>query len=500
MNRREALRAMGALVAGSGIVAEGGPVGSAAAGDPGAGRKTGAVEAVRWVRDYGAEDETGVIGSSIDRATATTVNDDGEMVVVGVSDTNLGSDAWAGKLTAGGDRPWIRQVGEDFGDAAFDVIPAAEGSGYVIAGYQQTESERDAWVLRIAEDGSPEWSLTVDEDRYEEFRAVTYDDFNDRYVAAGLSGDGDDRQGLVTAVSTDGQRLWDRRYGPQGPDVFNDITQVNTDYVAAGVADARDPAAGRAWLVRIDETGEEEDPLRSRQYGTPDLRQSARTVIQDEGGGYVFGGGIGDYGPGGQASGLVTAVDRQGSVRWSIPDVESGAIDGSTPLGTVDVADAQNRVEGLYRLPDGYLVSGLYQQQSTPVTRTSWLAKVTSDGEVAWRTAIAPLTTAGGDAVGMGTVAFSLAPDDQGYRLVGSVASEADDGVEVDARVMAVNDVDTLGRTLQARLDRNADGLVDAPEVLSVISAYNDADGSVSASDVLATIRAYNENGRWSSL
>lgn len=88
-------------------------------------------------------------------------------------------------------------------------------------------------------------------------------------------------------------------------------------------------------------------------------------------------------------------------------------------------------------------------------------------------------------------------PERWGNLMDGRLSDVRVYGAELSASDVTQIYADTT--TGPARFD-DGDGVIQAPEILRLISAFNDPGSDVTAQEVLAAIGAYNEDGRWSSV
>src|SRR6266487_3139350 len=136
------------------------------------------------------------------------------------------------------------------------------------------------------------------------------------YVIAGYTnsfGNGGS-DGLITKVNKNGNVLWSKAVGGSGDDLLYRIEKTSDGgFIASGQTKSYGNAAGDAWLVKLDASG---NIQWSKKYGDGNVNgESGFGVTQLSDGGYAFA-GTHKYTPG-LADGFVVRTDSQGNVIWS---------------------------------------------------------------------------------------------------------------------------------------------------------------------------------------
>lgn len=125
-----------------------------------------------WQRRFGGEGDA--VGHGL------VVTPEGGFLVVGYGEGSGvdGSEIYLVRTDADGRELWSQRIGDEGEDRAMMGVRSSMG-GYVIAGYTSTEAgDSDAYVVKVDEDGEPEWS--------ERFGAAA----NDRGMMVGETRDG----------------------------------------------------------------------------------------------------------------------------------------------------------------------------------------------------------------------------------------------------------------------------------------------------------------------
>lgn len=110
---------------------------------------------ILWEKTYG--------GALMDSAHEITSDGEG-YVITGekTSGSAGGSDLWVFKISIDGDLIWEQVYGGPLDEKGYSITPTTD-SGFLIAGTTQSYGAgmTDAWIVKLASDGTPEWSKTV---------------------------------------------------------------------------------------------------------------------------------------------------------------------------------------------------------------------------------------------------------------------------------------------------------------------------------------------------
>ena len=137
------------------------------------------------------------------------------------------------------------------------MLPLADG-GFLISGYEEITSFRDAFALKIDAAGAVVWKSGWG-DFGDDAANGCREDAQGFLYCSGYSETPDGAlDGLLTQLSPSGAVLWTRRYGTPGADVFTDV--------AASSGDSSLLLAGsmfRAWPVDLEKSLSSNSPSRS---------------------------------------------------------------------------------------------------------------------------------------------------------------------------------------------------------------------------------------------
>lgn len=178
----------------------------------------------KWVR---------LVGSSLsERAKGVSVDQSGNVYVVGRTEGELGgransgrADAFVVKYTASGNRQWIRLLGSTGSESAAAVAANDSGSVYVAGGTwgalggRAITGRKDGFVARYDASGNRHWVRLLGSSKQDVIRSMSAGSSGNVYVAGttrgdlvghALSGTGD---GFIARYEVSGERSWVRLLG-----------------------------------------------------------------------------------------------------------------------------------------------------------------------------------------------------------------------------------------------------------------------------------------------
>ena len=321
---------------------------------------TGAARAqpeVEWQRSYGGEDE--------DACFEAIQTSDGGYILVGY-DMSFGpvdSDGWIVKTDEEGDSLWAFEFGGEETDVFYRVIQT-EDRGYLLAGFSDSVEERgrSAWVVKINENGRADWSRVFGEPYFCSyyFRSVFITP-DDCYSLAGINGLGIYDYYLIK-INPDGETLWSHTYGGEDDENFGShIPTTDEGYVIVGSTESFEALRWDAYLVKIDEDGEEEW---YQTYGGR-WNDSFKDIIQTQDGGYVIAGFSSSFEDNSNRGWLVK-TDEDGELVWQ------RLFDGHARGGFQHILPAEN---------GGFILAA--SRSDIP-----YLIRTDAEGEEQWSTSV----------------------------------------------------------------------------------------------------------------
>ena len=272
---------------------------------------------VLWQKTYGAP------GGTSFGATPTS---DGGYIGAGSSNA-FGAGLYSGlvvKLDAAGDVVWQKAYGGGQGDFLHSLVPISD-AGYIVAGesYSFRTGGSDAWVLKL------------------------------------------------DAV---GDVVWQKHYGGSGSDYFSAVRPTaDGGYVAAGSTDSFGPGGSRAWVVKLDASG---NVTWQKIYGstenTAPLPGDVASDVQPtpDGGFVVAGVALLTLSPRIDLDAWVLKLNADGEVVWQ------KTYGGTNSDGAYSVIPTR----------DGYIVLGYTSSfGDAALNGDAWLLKLDPNGNIVWQ-------------------------------------------------------------------------------------------------------------------
>ena len=208
---------------------------------------------VVWQKTYGGD-------ANYDYANSIQQTADGGYIVAGFT-TSFGEgngDAWVLKLDGNGDVVWQKTYGGSGTDFAYFVQQTAEG-GYIVAGFTRSfgESNGDAWLLKLDQDGNVTWQKAYGSTGTESANSIQQTS-DGGYIVAGTTTtfSTGPRDAWLLKLDQDGNVTWQKTYGGIDYDLIFFIQQTTDGgYIAAGITSSFGAGAQDAWLLKLDEHG-----------------------------------------------------------------------------------------------------------------------------------------------------------------------------------------------------------------------------------------------------
>ena len=310
----------------------------------------GALEAAEWAKTYG--------GAGADSFSSMQPTADGGYVAAGstASFGAGGTDAWVLKLAADGSIAWQKTYGGAADDDARFVSATSDG-GFLVTGTTGSFGTGGAnlWVLKLDSNGNVAWQRTYG-------GAIPAD--AQSTADGGLFVVG--TQGLALKLDAAGDIVWQRNvavFSPGFQAARSGRPTADGGYVLAGYVSPR-PAQASGWLAKLDASG---DVVWLKHYGSSSY-STVDFVQTTSDGGYVLLGQTDSYGFL-CGAGWVQKLDGSGNVVW-----------GKTYSGMCVATSGRELADG------SFIVSG--DAQAYPGTDTrAVVMKLDRNGNVVWQNA-----------------------------------------------------------------------------------------------------------------
>jgi len=264
---------------------------------------------VEWSKPYG--------GPGVDIAYSVQQTSDSGYLAAGKTDSygDGGWDYWLVKVDEQGNEEWSQTYGGPEEDWAFSAQQTSDG-GYIIAGYTGSYGAGgvDFWLVKAAGNGTMEWRKTYGGVAHDTAYSVQQTS-DGGYVIVGWTssyGPGGINAWLIK-VAGNGTEEWSNAYGGNKDDKARAVQQTSDGgYIIAGVTESYGAGGWDLWLVKVDRQGNEEW---GKAFGGPDP-DGANAVQQTSDGGYIVAGETNSFGAGG-ADFWVIKTNGVGEEEWS---------------------------------------------------------------------------------------------------------------------------------------------------------------------------------------
>lgn len=233
--------------------------------------------------------------------------------------TLLGSLAAVSHTNAGGDnslylpvvtkplRYWIRIYtgAPNEAWASLHAIDGTSDGGYIAAGEvdRLSPDHSGAWLLKLNQDGSVDWDITVEKGKRAFYAAETQDS---GFIMAGQSSSlGAGKQDAwIMKVDEVGRIVWQKSYGGSEMEWLADSVVETTDgnLFLAGTTESFGIGYKDIWVLKLRADG---SAVWAKSYGTEGIDE-ARSVAVTADGGLII-----------AWSSLITRLDNAGNVRWT---------------------------------------------------------------------------------------------------------------------------------------------------------------------------------------
>jgi len=240
----------------------------------------------------------------------------GGYIIVGVTYSHgvRKSDVWLIRTDSDGNELWNKTFGGSGGDCGKSVQQTSDG-GYIIVGETTSygAGKSNAWLIRTDPDGNELWDKTFGcsaEDCGESVQQTS----DGGYIIVGVTRSYGAGKSDVWLIKTDsnGNELWNKTFGGTGHDVGYSMRQASDGgYIIVGETTSYAVREFDVWLIKTDSNGNE---LWNKTFGGPES-DSAFSVQQTLGGGYVVAGVTYSYGAGNGDVWLIK-MDSDGNAFW----------------------------------------------------------------------------------------------------------------------------------------------------------------------------------------
>jgi len=237
---------------------------------------------IQWQKTY--------LGSGRDWGAAIKETSDGGYIIAGGTDpSGQGTSLAVVKIDAAGNIQWQNRHGQNCPNG-FDVVPAPDGSGYLVLGLSCSGAGgEDAWLLKLDLGGNILWQKTYGgsgTDVAFSLQAVSDGGWilageTSTFGAGGLDG-------WILKLDGAGNVAWQKSYGGPGAEAFYHIEQTGDGgYIAGGYTTTFASAYQDLWVLKLDASG---NVVWQRSYDSGAPEDIAFSVRPTADGGFVVAG------------------------------------------------------------------------------------------------------------------------------------------------------------------------------------------------------------------
>ncbi|KYK29263.1 hypothetical protein AYK20_06130 [Thermoplasmatales archaeon SG8-52-1] len=311
---------------------------------------------MQWNKTYGGQKTDNGHG-------ILQTNDDGYIISAITESYGAGSsDAWLIKTDEYGNEQWNRTFGGKNYDLAEKSVLQTDDGGYLIVGstYSYGAGMCDGWLIKTDEYGNEQWNKTYGTENNEHFWEV-HETSDGGYIMIGYV-QAERRDAWVVKTDIDGNKEWDKKFGPAYQGLSIEQCEDGGYICLAEVEDTVFGGYLNAWMVKMDEDGNEEW---NKMFITPkgkDRFAVHHNIKLTQDNGYILAGvtnavlpvySVGDM--------WLTKIDGNGNILWE-------KIIGGLGYDTTYTVDLTS--------DGGFIISGMTKSFGTGGNFNAWLVKV----------------------------------------------------------------------------------------------------------------------------
>ncbi len=269
----------------------------------------------------------------------------GDIIVVGWTNASGagGKDAWVLRLDENGNVKWQKTYGGIKNDVAVSVGTLSNGNIVVVGGTKSFGAgSADVWVLCLDENGNVKWQKTFGGKYYDTGEAVAIDSNDNIIVVAETTSFGlGNREGgdvWILRLDANGNVKWQKTYGGDNTDwAWSIEISPNRDILLAGYTISFGSGGSDAWVLRLDENG---NVKWQKTYGGI-KNDVANSIVIAPNGDIIVIGSTQSFGSG-DSDIWVLRLDGNGNIKWQKTYGsgyrEGGFNGGIAPNGDIIVA------------------------------------------------------------------------------------------------------------------------------------------------------------------
>jgi hypothetical protein len=263
-----------------------------------------AVEVIRHVNVVVFQSTFGRVENRSDTGSEIIEVEGGNFLVIGTSaSAGVGRpDIWVIKIDGSGNEVWNRVFSSNLNDYGYSLCQTSDGN-YVIAGTSMS-TPTSTWVIKIDQNGNEIWWKKLTGSSHIVGRSII-ENSEGELLLAGDSG--------VVKLDADGDELWSINYsGPQNNHGTDIIESSDGTYVVAGTTSLFVGGSTDAWVLKIDDFGNE---IWAKSFGG-EKEDSASSIVETSDGNYTVAGSTNSFGGIGYDV-FVFSLDQFGNEIWN---------------------------------------------------------------------------------------------------------------------------------------------------------------------------------------
>ncbi len=226
-----------------------------------------------------------------------------------------GFDLWLIRTNAMGAHLWDYTFGGTQGDNGHNLVECADG-GFAVTGSTQSfgAGSGDMWVIRTDADGIHLWNHTYGGTDYDSgWKIITCSSGGFAVAGYTFTYSVGERDAWLVRIDEDGNHLWNQSFGGIDYDVVYGLDEIPTGgFALAGITESFGAGLRDVWVIGTDSSG---NHLWNHTYGGSDNDQ-ARRLVACSGGGFIFVGDTTSFGAG-LLDAWVIRVNNTGHQLWN---------------------------------------------------------------------------------------------------------------------------------------------------------------------------------------
>ncbi len=255
-------------------------------------------------------------GLDADGASSIAIAADGGFILAGstILPEEDFTDVLIIKTDKYGEVLWTTTFGGDDNESASAILPTPDG-GYLVAATTASfgAGGQDVYIIKIDADGNEQWHKTYGDVLDDRATAMVRAPNGGYLIVGATQKDVTGRDAYVLRIDEQGNKLWSKNYGGNGGEIAHDV-QVTRDgnYIIVGSTTSSGAGQFDVYLFKIDDNG---NVQWEKTYGG-DIWDIGFSVQQTDDNGFVVAGYTTSFGAQARDFYLIK-TDEMGNLQWS---------------------------------------------------------------------------------------------------------------------------------------------------------------------------------------